>query len=352
MLTVQVSYRTIVYTVLVLVGIYALFRLWPIVLLIVTALIFMSALQPYVNWLEAKGIPRTVAVLMIFVAVMSIIAGLFALVIPAMVDEFQSIRDDLPGKARQLEDFLANFGINVELEQRARDVNWGELISGSQAYNYGQRVLLTILSIFTIIVLTVYLLIDAPRLSRFIYQFVPPGREPELERILRSLERVVGGYVRGQLITSVCIALFTLVVLLILRVPNAVAFAVLAGFADIIPVFGAFIATVPPVVAAFDVSTSRAILVLGLLIAYQQFEDRFLTPTVYGSSLNLPPLVVLIAILAGGELFGIAGILLALPAAAVGRVVLDYFLDRRAGGFAPSGPRGEPLAPDEPAQEG
>jgi predicted PurR-regulated permease PerM len=186
-------------------------------------------------------------------------------------------------------------------------------------------------------------------LSKFIYQFVPPGREPEVERVLDQLSRVVGGYVRAQLITSIAIGVYTFAVLMIADVPNAIAFAVVAGFADIIPVFGAWIATVPPFVAAADVSTERAVGVLIALLIYQQFEDRYLTPAIYGSSMNLPPLIVLLAILAGGELFGIAGILLALPAVAVARVALDYFLDRRTAAIAPPGPRGQPLAPDEAA---
>lgn len=348
-MTFQVSYRSVLFAGLALLSLYALFRLWPIVLLLISATIFMAALLPYVNWLVRKGMPRTPAVLLIFAVIIAVIGGLFALVIPAGIDEFERLRDNLPENARQMEDFLRNFGIKVELEDRARDVRWGELLSGSTAINYGQRALVTALSVFTVLVLTMYLLIDTPRLSRFIYQFVPPGREPELEAVLDSLGRVVGGYVRAQLITSIAIALYTLVVLLVVGVPNALAFAVLAGFADIIPVFGAFIATVPPVVAAFEISTTRAAIVLIALVVYQQFEDRYLTPAVYGSSLDLPPLIVLIAVLAGGELFGVAGILLALPAAGVARVGLDYFLDRRTAGIAPPGPIGEPLAPDDAA---
>ncbi len=89
--------------------------------------------------------------------------------------------------------------------------------------------------------------------------------------------------------------------LLILGVPNALAFAVLAGFADIIPLVGAFIAVSPPTFAAFEDSPTKALIVLGLLALYQQFEDRILVPRVYGSTLNLPPLIVLIAVLAGAS---------------------------------------------------
>ncbi len=348
MLKLEVSYRGIIVGVLAVVALLALSRLWPVVLLVVTAFIFMAALLPYVDWLVRRGVPRTVAVLLLLVVILSIIAGLFSLVVPAMIDEFRNVREQLPEDARKMEDLLANFGIDVELQQRAREINWTDLISGRAAINYGQRIFQTTLSILTIIVITVYLLIETPRLSRFFNQFVPKEREVEAQLIMGSLGRVVGGYIRGQLITSLAISVFTLVVLLSLRVENALAFAVLAGFADIIPIIGALIAVIPPTFSAFQDSPTKAFIVMGLLLGYQQFEDRILVPRVYGSTLNLPPLIVLIAVLAGGELFGIPGVLLALPAAAVGRVFFDYVMENRIGGIGPVS-TAEVLAPDEPA---
>ena len=166
--------------------------------------------------------------------------------------------------------------------------------------------------------------------------------------------RVVGGYIRGQIITSLAIALFTTTLLLILGVKNAVAFGVLAGFADIIPLIGAFIAILPATVGAFQESPTHALIVLGALLAYQQFEDRFLVPRIYGSALGLQPMVVLVAVLVGGELLGIPGILLALPATATGKVILDLFLDKRdpTNAFARRNENSEVLAPDSPHVHG
>lgn len=349
MLKLEISYRGLLVAALALLSLWALVQLWPVILLVITAFIFMAALLPYVEYLVRRGWPRTIAVLAMLLAILALIAGLFAIVVPAMVDEFRDIQRDLPEDARDLEDFLDNFGIEVELEERARDVDWGELVSGRQAVDYGQRVVFTIVSIFTVIVLTAYLLIDTPRLSRFLYRFVPQEREPEVERILQSLSRVVGGYLRGQVITSLAIAAYTFIVLLAVGVPNALAFAVLAGFVDIIPLIGALIATVLPTVAAFQESPEQALIVLGLLLAYQQFEDRVLVPRVYGQTLNLPPIVVLIAVLVGAELLGIPGVLLALPAAAAGRVGMEYALEKWDASKATAPlPAGEPFAPDEP----
>ena len=346
MLKLEISYRGMIVIAAALLSLWLFTRLWPVILLVVTAFIFMAALLPYVEWLVRRGLPRGGAVLVILIAVLAILGGLIALVVPPVIDEFQSIRDNLPEDARQFQDFLANFNIDVELEERARNVDWGSLVSGRAAVNYGQQIAQTTLSIVTIIFLTVYLLIEAPRLSRFMYQFVPPGREPEVETILQQLSRVVGGYIRGQIITSAIITVYTLAVLLALGAHNAIAFAVLAGFADVIPIVGAALSTIPAPAAEFHDSPTRALIIFGLLALYQQFEDRYLVPRVYGSTLNLPPLIVLIAVLAGGELLGVTGVLLALPAAAAGRVALDYYMERRKASYAPPGPAEEPFAPD------
>ena len=347
MIKFEISYRGILLIALMLVSLWALTKLWPIILLIATAFIFHAALLPYVEWLVARRVPRTLSVLAILLAIITVLAGLSALVVPAMVDEFVDLRDNLDEDAQDFEEFLDDFGIKVELSDRAQEINWDELISGQAAVDYGQRALTILLGAITVVVLTAYLLVDTPRLSRFVYQFVPPGREPEVEHFMSALSRVVGGYIRGQVVTSACIFVFTLIVLLAAGVPNAIAFAVLAAFVDIIPLIGATIAVVFPTVAAFQESPTQAIIVLALLILYQQFEDRFLTPRVYGQTLNLPPLVVLIAVLVGGRLLGIAGVLLALPAAAVARVAFDYWMEREGPGIIAAGPSDERLAPDE-----
>jgi predicted PurR-regulated permease PerM len=284
--------------------------------------------------------------------ILAALVALVALVVPASIDEFGNLKQNLPEDARRLEEFLNNFGIHVHLQEKARNIDWNRVVSGEAAINYGQRALTVALSLITIFVLTAYLLADSPRMNRFLYQFVSPGREPEVERWLLSLRRVVGGYVRGQVITSAAITVFTFVVLTAAGVRNAIAFAVLAGFVDIIPIIGAVIAVFMPTVVALEDSVTKAAIVMGLLMAYQQFEDRLLAPRVYGQTLNLPPVIVLIAVLVGGQLWGVPGVLLALPAAAVARVALDYYLDRRSAGL-PASPTTEVAAPDSaPVAEG
>lgn len=354
MFKVEVSYRGLVVVGLALITLWALLRLWPVVLLVITSFIVMAALLPYVEWMVKRGMHRVVAVLVVILFILVGLGSMVAIVAPAVFDEFRDLRDNLPKYAADVEKLGADLGFDTDrwnLPERAEEIEWSNLISGSQAVDFGQRVAFGVFTGFTILVLSAYLLVDTHRMRTFLFRFIPEERKPDADHFIHALGRVVGGYVRGQLITSAIIGVFTMTVLLVVDVPNAVAFGVLAAFADIIPLVGAFIAIIPPVLAAFQESPTQALIVLGALLAYQQFEDRYLVPKVYGQTLNLPAIIVLIAVLAGAELMGIAGVLLALPAAAAGRVVLDYYLDRREGGPFVADDQGRTiLAPDDPAE--
>ena len=144
-----------------------------------------------------------------------------------------------------------------------------------------------------------------------------------LSRILLNLETIVGGYVRGQVITSVLMAVFTFAVLTIARVPNALAIAAFAGIADVLPYIGGILACGPAVLAAWPRGWGVALAVLAALVLYQELESRAIVPRVYGKALRLPPSVVLVALLAGGTLLGMLGALLALPLAAAVRMIVE-----------------------------
>ena len=348
MLKLEISYQGVLLLVLAVLGVWAFLELWPVILLVLVALILMIGLLPYVDAIMRLGLTRTQAVLVLLFIILAFVIGLVSLMLPAMVTELRNVQENLPASAREIEDLLRSFGIDIELQERARNFKWQDLFPARAAVDYGQRVVSTTLSVITIIVMTAYLLADTPRIGSFVSSFIPPGRKDDADRLFIQMSRVVGGYLRGQIITSLSIGVFTFVLLRIVGVPNPIAFAVLAGFADIVPLVGAFVATVPPVATALEDSSTKALVVLAAMMAYQQFEDRYLVPRVYGRTLNLPPIIVLIAVLAGAELLGVTGVLLALPLTAAGRVLLDYVMESRPSFMTPTD---QPLAPDPKAGE-
>jgi predicted PurR-regulated permease PerM len=156
-----------------------------------------------------------------------------------------------------------------------------------------------------------------------VYAIVPRDYHMRLARILQNLETIVGGYMRGQLITSVAIGVFTYLLLVICGVPNALSLALFAAVVDVIPFIGGLLATAPAVLVALSKGLPTGLVVLLTLFIYQEFENRILVPRVYGRALRLAPATVVLALLAGGLLLGVIGALLALPIAAGLQMMLE-----------------------------
>jgi predicted PurR-regulated permease PerM len=171
--------------------------------------------------------------------------------------------------------------------------------------------------------LAIYIMIDRDRLRGALFAVVPRRHHIRFSRVLLNLELIVGGYIRGQIITCVLMMVFILILLLLCGVPNALALAVFGGIMDVLPYIGAFLTTVPAVVAALAVSPGIALLVFAVMCAYQEFESRILLPVVYGRALRLPSSVVFFSLIVGGTLGGIVGALLALPMAAAVLMLIE-----------------------------
>ena len=188
--------------------------------------------------------------------------------------------------------------------------------AGNALLGYSAAILTVVGYAITTMFLAIYLLADPGRAKSLVYAMVPRHYHVKLARILIELKTIVGGYMRGQLITSVAIAIFTFGLLTILRVEDALALAMFAGLTDVIPFVGGYVASAPAIFAVAPQGTGVMVLVAALMFLYQEFESRILVPRVYGRTLRMSPAIVLLALLVGGTLLGILGALLALPIAA------------------------------------
>ena len=329
MLELRASLRGILLVASLIAGAWVLIRLWPVLLLVLIAVLMTMALMPAVQTLVRHRVPRAIAVVCIVLLILGAIAGLAAYLVPSLLAEVREVNDRLPEYAGRLDEILADAGLSLNLSERVQGVDWDKYASGQAGLVYGQQALTLLFALISIIVMTAYMLIEAPRIGRFFGQFLGAGQQEEAAKIFEAMCTAVGGYFRGQLITSTAIAIFTFALLQVFGVRNALVFAVLAAIADIVPLVGVFAAILPPVAAALQESSTTGLIVLVALLVYQQFEDRLLVPLVYGRTLSLSPLVVLVAVLFGAQLLGIVGVLIALPVAAISRVAVDYWLQHR-----------------------
>ncbi len=173
--------------------------------------------------------------------------------------------------------------------------------------------------------LALYMMIDRNRLRGGLYAVVPRSHHIRLSHILWNMETIVGGYILGQMITSALMTAFVFVLLTAFRVPNALAIAVFAGLADVLPYIGVFLSMGPTVLATLTQGPAVTIIVLVLMLAYEEFESRVLVPRIYGRAMRLPSSVILFSLLAGAALMGVMGAFLALPVAATIRMLIEEF---------------------------
>ncbi|MGZ6275955.1 MAG: AI-2E family transporter, partial [Syntrophales bacterium] len=223
-----------------------------------------------------------------------------------------------PALRARLVALLAGSRLTASLAEALRTIDYDTLMKSSAAlaFAFSTRVLKVFVYSLGAIFLALYMMIDRDRLRGGLFAIVPRSHHIRLSRVMMNLETIVGGYIRGQVITCALMAVFMFILLVACGVPNALAIAVFGGVADVLPYIGIFLTMVPAVVAALARGPAVTVIVLVLMLAYEEFESRVLVPVVYGRALRIPSSIVLLSLIAGTTLLGIVGALIALPVAA------------------------------------
>ena len=307
--------------------------------LLVAAIVLAQALAPIVDWL-ARWLPRTPAVILVYVILLLGLGLLGWLVVPPLVEQAQGIMDEGPGLIQQVQHWverwtpLSSNRLADELQSRL-----------GQWLNVLVSLPVLLFSVFTevllVVIISVYWLIGAPALLRFVLSLLPRQRRAHVAALLGDIGAAMGGFIRGVAIDAVVVATLTYVGLLVIGLDYVVVLALLAGLAEFIPVVGPFLAAIPALALALLVSPTTALLVLAFSIALQQFEGNVLMPKIMAAQTDVPPVLGLFALLVGGTLGGILGALIALPVAAALNVIVVRVIApavrRRSGAEAPDG---------------
>jgi len=321
----EISPKTMVLLVLVVASLWLLIRLWPVLLVLVAALLVAGTLSPAVRWLEEKRVRRGFGIAIVF-TVFSILALLVVvLTIPALMSQAETLLKNEPALRARLADYLAGYPLSAPLATWLRSLKADALTGalGAMAFDFSLRVFIVVAYGLSALFLGLYIIIDRDRLRGGLFALVPRSHHIRLSRIMMNLETIVVAYIRGQVVTCLLMALFAFGLLKVCGVENALALAAFAGLADVLPYIGPLFSVGPAVLAALSRGPIVAVVVLVLMLAYEEFESRVLVPRIYGRALRLPSSVVLFALLAGGTLMGILGALLALPVAATVMMLIN-----------------------------
>jgi predicted PurR-regulated permease PerM len=307
---------------------------------ILIAVFLALALNPAVEWLMAHGVRRRgFAVAGAYLSALLVIVAFGATIVPVLVDQVNDFVDAVPGYVDDLTRGRGPFGFlerEFQITDRVRDAveegGAGDVLGVSgTALAVTKSVITAIVATVTIAFLTLFMLLEGPSWVHRFYSLLPPEAQPRWRAIGYDIYRTVGGYVTGNLAISLIAGTVSTAVLLGLRVPYAVALGLLVALLDLIPLAGATIAAVVVTTVGFLDSTTSGIVLLIFFIVYQQVENHLLQPIVYGRTVQLSPLAVLIAVLIGAQLAGVVGALAAIPIAGAIQVILRDWLRHRRG---------------------
>jgi predicted PurR-regulated permease PerM len=309
-----------------------------VIVWILISLFLALAMNPAVEFFQRHGVRRRgLAAGLTYVLVLAAIAGIGALFVPTLVSQVSDFVGKVPDYVRDISHGKGRLGFlqtKYHIAERIRDAihNGGAQrvlgLSGT-AVSVTKSVITIVVGTITIAFLTFFMLLEGPKWVERALGLLPEDSRPRWHRVANDIYRTVGGYVTGNLLISLIAGGSSTIVLLILGVPFAVALGLIVAILDLIPLAGATIAAVIISSVAFLHSIVAGIIVIVFFVTYQQVENHLLQPIVYGRTVQLSPLVVLIAVLIGAELAGVLGALGAIPVAGALQVLLVDWLQQR-----------------------
>lgn len=336
-------------------------------LLVTTGIVYLLA--PIVRDLEERGLPRWLGTLLAYLGAALTLTIVISVLVPMINEQLRTFAENLPELVTKLGD-----GLNQRLAPLGMHVPIGEAIDGDALASNIERVVggdnlsaavgvigglsglaLGVIQVVVVLIMgpfiAFYALVDLPRLARVVQELIPPQHRGEAIEIGRKLHHVVGGFIRGQLLVALFVGVATSVGLAIIGLPFWLLIGVTAGVTNLVPLLGPIIAGALGVsIALVTEGFGLAVLVLIVMVVVQQIDNHVISPLVMGRNVQVHPLAVLLTLLVAGTVYGMLGLLMAVPVVAAANVLATHFWQTRvpwARTDEPEGPA-EPQGPAEP----
>lgn len=334
-MTARQSFIVTLTVILTVLAAFLVWRLSEIVLLLFGAIIFASAVQPYVTALDKRGLNRGLAILLIDLLVVVFVVGVTVVAVPPLITFIVTVVQSgvLTTKLTQLATRLAIFGwdqfqvlipvFSLPAQLNTLIAETGDQVQ-AQAWTFTQSTLMGLGQAVLLFTMAFYWLTSRETTLALLLLLSPKVQRPRVHAIWNDIEYRLGAYVRGQAILMVIIGVASYVGLFLLGVPFAPALALIAGITEAIPIVGPLIGAVPAVIVGFTVSPVTGLLVAALYGVIQALENNVLVPKIMSSNVGLNPLVIIIAIVAGSALNGVVGAVLAIPLAGALQVLAQH----------------------------
>ncbi len=340
---INVNAMTIIKIILIFILFYVLFLIKDILALLFIALILASAIDPMVDWMQDKKIPRGVGVIFLYLVILLAFVSVITLIIPPIVEQSIELSNNFPAimdKTSSVVDGIAstiqnirNFSLELGLSGSA-DNNFANLSSNlpqaaGGVFSTLRGVIGGVFSFFIVLVITFYMVVEEKAMKKIVWSIAPPKYHVYIMGLINRMQKKIGLWLRGQLILSFIIFLLTFLVLSILGVKYALVLALIAGLTEFIPYFGPILASVPAIFLALTQSWMLGLIVAIMYYVIQWTENNIIVPKLMQKVVGLNPIVIIASLLIGLELGGFPGIILSIPVATALNVFLFDVFDNR-----------------------
>lgn len=319
----NISAGTVIKILLILVLAWAAYLVRDLILVVLTAIVIASAVEPAVVRLQKYRLPRAISVLFIYLITIGTFTVLLPLFLFPVISDLSSLAGNLPDILSGIPNFLSSTPLG---SLTTSNLPLGGWLSGLQANllsipkSFVQTASLAFGGFFSfilIIVISFYLAVQPNGMENFLRIVTPLQKEDYVIDLWRRAQRKIGYWMQGQVMLGLVIGVLVYLGLTIFQIPYALVLALLAALFELIPFFGPILSAVPAVLLAFSHSLGLGFLVLGFYVIIQQFENHLIYPLVVTKMVGVPPLLVILALLIGAKLAGFLGLILAVPAATV-----------------------------------
>jgi predicted PurR-regulated permease PerM len=320
----NISAGTIIKVIIVLVVAWAIYFLRDIVLVLLTAVVIASAVDPAANWFAKFKIPRAFSVLLVYLIAFSVIFGTFFFFLPPLFGDFSEIAFKIP---TQINSFINNnstwssavalFG-NFSTKFSVQDIIGSGLFTDSvpqNAVDLTRSIFDGLFNFILIIVISFYLAVQKNGVESFLRVIIPSSKEEYIINLWQRTEVKIGRWMQGQLLLAAIIGPLVFLGLTLFQIKYALTLAIVASVFEIIPIFGPILAAVPAVMIGFGESPALGFIIIGLYTIIQQFENHLLYPLVVKKIIGVNPLIVIISLVVGYQIAGFLGLILAVPLA-------------------------------------
>lgn len=331
---IDISSSTIFRTILILVGFWFLYIIRDIIVILVAAIVIASAIEPVANRLQRYRIPRALSVILVYLLFLGIIGLAFTLILPSLTSQVAQLSQTLPQVKGTIETwvgtipFLPHEEALDQLQGSLTQVSSGLSTVSLNIFQQTRTVFSGVVSVFFVFVIALYLVVEENALNKLARIVVPAEHYRYVVHAIDRMQAQIGRWVMGQLSLGIIVCVIVTIGLWLLGVKTPLAFGILSGVLEIIPVLGPVVAAIPGVIVGFSQSTLLGLGLILFYVAVQQIENNVLVPNVMRKVTGLNPIATLIAVLLAARLFGVVGVMLAVPVATmVGVFASDFFSD-------------------------